>query len=182
MKLTIVITILALLFSGCTYPQEPELFKDAFDPVSNPAVAIPEDNPVQDSDSTEGSNTIHPIEATIYYGNDNADALLSEIIYLNELDTVSLISALIEVGILSEGTVVLSEELIGTCLHLDFNEAFRTRLCSMGTSGEYIIMGSLVNTFVDNFKDTVESIYLTVNGEVLESGHVIYDFEMFFFD
>ena len=48
----------------------------------------------------------------------------------------------------------------------------------MGTAGEYIIIGSLVNTFLENYQDTVTSIFITVNGEIIESGHVIYDFEL----
>ena len=62
---------------------------------------------------------------------------------------------------------------------IDMNDAFLTQLRSMGTSGEYMLMGSLVNTFLDNY--TAGSILVTVNGAVPESGHVIYDFPLTFF-
>ena len=47
-------------------------------------------------------------------------------------------------------------------------------------SGEYIMMGSLVNSFIKAFEAGGMSI--TVNGSVLESGHTIYDFTMSFFE
>ena len=46
----------------------------------------------------------------------------------------------------------------------------------------YVIVGGLpdvVNTFLDAFQ--AESVYFTVDGQILESGHVIYDFAMPFF-
>ena len=37
-----------------------------------------------------------------------------------------------------------------------------------------MVVGSVVNTFLDAFQ--AESVYFTVDGQILESGHVIYDF------
>ena len=90
----------------------------------------------------------------------------------------TLLEQLAYAGVLNDKVALLSEEYKGTCLHLDFNDEFRDLICSTGSSGEYIIMGSLVNTFLVNYSDVAESIFITVNGEILESGHVIYDFEL----
>ena len=61
-------------------------------------------------------------------------------------------------------------------LELDFNQAFAELLCSMGSSGEYIIVGAMVNSFLDAFG--AARLMFTVDGEILETGHVIYDFPM----
>ena len=166
MKAIILILSCALLFSGCVFTNNsPETSSSiAPDPVETAAI-----------ESTEQQ---HLLNATVYYGNENADGFKTKIFQVESLNSSTLIQKLIEVGVLSEGTEILSEEIVGTCLHLDFNTAFQTHIGSTGTSGEYLIIGSLVNTFLDNFKDAIESVYITVNGEILESGHVIYDFEL----
>ena len=170
MKGIALILICALLLSGCTSKtRDSKIIADA--------VAAPAETAA--AELTEPRNLL---DATIYYGNENADGFETTIFQVETLDSPMLIRKLIEVGVLSEGTEILSEEITGTCLFLDFNTTFQNRVCSMGTSGEYIIIGSLVNTFLDNFKDAIESVYITVNGEILESGHVIYDFELTYFD
>jgi len=63
-------------------------------------------------------------------------------------------------------------------LNIDFNRSFADLICSMGTAGELMITGSVVNTFLSAFQ--AESVYFTVDGEILESGHVIYDFPLTF--
>ena len=61
---------------------------------------------------------------------------------------------------------------------IDFNQAFADTVCSMGTSGEFLIVGSVVNTFLDAFQG--ESVYFTVDEQILESGHETYDHSMTF--
>ena len=175
MKYIALLLVCALLFSGCLSLKKTDSTLPATEPqpTEEPATI-----PITDETASEPTDTAPVLFATIYYGNDNADGFETKSIAVTELNTATLVQELISAGILAEGTEVISEELKGTCLYLDFNDPFRTRLCSMGTSGEYIIMGSLVNTFLDNFMDTIQSVYVTVNGEILESGHVIYDFEM----
>ena len=119
-----------------------------------------------------------PMEILIYQGNDNADGFITKTFDVYYYNSITLIEKLIEVGSLQNDVVLLSEEYNGTCLHLDFNDAFRSQVCSMGTSGEYIVIGCVVNTFLDNYRDVAESVFITVNGEIFESGHVIYDFEL----
>ena len=65
-------------------------------------------------------------------------------------------------------------------LKLDFSEEFRTALCSTGTAGERMICGSVVNTFLTAYG--AQSVFFTAEGEIIESGHVIYDFSMMFFE
>ena len=115
---------------------------------------------------------------TVYSGNDNADGFEAHMYEVTYFNSSTLIEKLIEVGVLTSDVTLLSEQYDGTCLHLDFNESFRHLINTMGTAGEYIIMGSVENTFLDNYRDLAASIFITVNNEILESGHVIYDFEL----
>ena len=112
----------------------------------------------------------------LYYGDDNAEKLLSEEVWVSELSADTVVEELIRVGVLREGVAINKMAINGEQLELDFNQAFAELLCSMGSSGEYIIMGSTVNSFLDAFGAT--SLVFTVNGEILETGHVIYDFPM----
>lgn len=156
-------------------PVSPTISAETIPDETVPSDNIPESEPAEIPPPT---TTTTLIQAVIYYGNDNADGFETKTIQTDELTIDILIQNLIDIGVLSEGTAVLSQQHIDSCLHIDLNSTFRDRICSMGTAGEYIIMGSLVNTILENFKDTTQSVYITVNGEILESGHMVYDFEL----
>ena len=128
--------------------------------------------------TTETINEPTAMEIIVYYGNDNADGFETTIFEVSYFNGATLVKKLIEMSALTEDVELLSEHYEGTCLHLDFNDAFRDLVCSMGSSGEYMVIGSVVNTFLDNYKDVAQSVFITVNGDILESGHVIYDFEL----
>ena len=125
--------------------------------------------------------TLAPVTFTLYHGNENADGFESTEVSIPEWDLNLVVEKLIEADVLPQGTALLSHDVENTCLHLDFNDPFRDHLNTMGTAGERMMMGSVVNTFL-SIKDEAESIFITVNGEIIESGHVVYDFEMSFFE
>ena len=56
------------------------------------------------------------------------------------------------------------------------NDAFAAQVRSLGTTGEYFLVGGIVNTLLDAFDGT--DVTLTVNGAPLESGHNIYDYAL----
>ena len=58
-------------------------------------------------------------------------------------------------------------------IQADLNDAFAAQLRSLGTTGEYFLVGGIVNTLLDAFDGT--DVTLTVNGALLESGHEVYD-------
>ena len=58
----------------------------------------------------------------------------------------------------------------------DLNDAFAAQVRSLGTTGEYFLVGGIVNTLLDAFDGT--DVTLTVNGAPLESGHNIYDYAL----
>lgn len=114
----------------------------------------------------------------IYYGDSNAEHLTSEIVEEEEVTPELLVNKLVEHQILSSGTKVNSFKETdskdnGKQLEVDFSMEFQDALFSQGTSGEFIMLGSVVNTFLDAYD--ADSMLITVEGNTLESGHCIYE-------
>lgn len=123
------------------------------------------------------ADAVKGINIQIYYGDQNGEFLIKKQIVVPEISTESLAEALIEQGILERGTEIYSitqktqEEQ--RLLDVDFSEKFREKLLSLGTSGERIFMGSVINTLLDAYG--ADAIKITVEGKTLESGHAVYD-------
>lgn len=84
---------------------------------------------------------------------------------------------LIQVGVLNAGTAIhIFEEKIEDgkiYLVFDFNEKLADKLNSSGSSGEYVTMGSIVNTFLKAYE--ADYFKFTINEQIFESGHIVYD-------
>ena len=120
---------------------------------------------------------------TRYLPNDNADGFVTREVTLPreapgditeqliQMDALAedILEQLVQAGALPEGVRVLSMDN-GV---LDLNSAFLSFLNTMGTSGEYVVMGSVVNTYLTAFG--LDHITITVEGNVPETGHSIYD-------
>ena len=74
---------------------------------------------------------------------------------------------------LPKDSEVLAISKDGDALSLDMNEAFLAGLRASGSTGEFLYMGSLVNTFLDNFNCT--TVRVTVEGQPFSTGHTEYD-------
>lgn len=114
----------------------------------------------------------------IYFGDSNAEKLTSETVEEEEVTPELLVNKLVEHQILSEGTKVnnfkqTDSEENGKQLEVDFSMEFQDTLFSQGTSGEFIMLGSVVNTFLDAYD--ADCMLITVEGNTLESGHCIYE-------
>lgn len=110
---------------------------------------------------------------TAYRGNENADGLLSREVYVQAITPRAVLSALVEDGVLTDDVSVLEMRREGDELFLDFNTAFADRLNSVGTAGESVTIAATVNTFLSAYN--ARTVLITVEGNTLESGHVIYD-------
>ena len=136
------------------------------------------DQVTDDSDKKENQTVQQDksAEITIYTSNDDATAFVSESVKLDALTPENIMNALIQKSVLSSDVQVLKcdkQTVDGVeSLNVDFNEAFGAYVCSMGTTGEYYTIGSVVNTFLDAFG--CEQIKLTVEGNTLKSGHAEY--------
>jgi len=116
----------------------------------------------------------------VYYGNENADGFYTDEVRIKELRADFLIEKLIEANVLPKDVKAVRFTKEGRTLKLDLNEAFINCIFSKGTAGEYLLIGSIVNTFLKAYD--ASEIYLTVNNEIIETGHVIYDFALNFYD
>lgn len=115
-------------------------------------------------------------EITIYTSNDDATAFVSESVKIDELTPENIVNALVQKSVLSSDVQALEcdkQTVDGMeCLDVDFNEAFGAYVCSMGTTGEYYTIGSVVNTFLNAYG--CEKVKITVEGNTLETGHAEY--------
>lgn len=125
---------------------------------------------------SETETTVLSVSFTAYRGNENADGLLSREVQVPEITPSAVLSAVIEDGVVPTSVAVLTLIQNDQQLQIDFNDAFLQYLCSMGTAGETILIGSVVNTFLSAYE--AQSVIITVNGEIPESGHVRYDFPL----
>lgn len=127
------------------------------------------------TESTEPEEEFVPelLSYRIYIPNQDANGFNTEIIECEEITIEGIIAALKEHKALPEDVIVKNFEFVGHQIKVDFNEAFGNLLHNMGTSGEGMITGMIVNTLIDAYD--VEYVSFTVEGEIFESGHVIYD-------
>ena len=78
-------------------------------------------------------------------------------------------------GLLFENGAAFHTVTVDEAGHIkaDLNDAFAAQVRSFGTSGEYYLVGGVVNTLLDIYDGA--DVTLTVNGAPLESGHAVYD-------
>lgn len=114
---------------------------------------------------------------TVYVPNENFDGFDTVDI---TGDNLSVQEALVLSGVLPENIVFQSISHSEDTLTVDFGVEFRNLMGSQGTTGEYLIMGSIVNTLITN--NEVKYVRITVDGDILESGHMVYDFPMEFYE
>lgn len=154
------------LLSGCTK-------KD--DPTTPP---VNEGEEAESPEGETGEETEVPFTAYV----SDADAMYLETKEMQaEADTAqAIVKALAEAGAIPEGSEVLSCDQEEKLLVLDMNKAFGEGMQKTGTTGEYLYMGSLVNTLLTHFDAT--SLLLTVEGKTLETGHSSYDQPLAFYE
>lgn len=128
----------------------------------------------------ENGEEAEETKVLIYYGNADADGFEQKEVMIKGLTPENLIGELRKLSVVSIDTEVKSFEQDGKNLKLDLSKGFSGYLNMMGTSGEYIVMGGLVNTFLTAYDG--ENILITVEGETLETGHTSYEAPLAFFE
>ena len=130
------------------------------------------------NDKNESADTA--AEINLYYGDENCENILSEKLTLSELSPENIMEAILAKGVIPEPVAVNSFLMDKTgVIRLDLGKEFGSMIGVMGTSGEYIMMGALVNTFLDAY--SASGLMLQVDGKTLETGHNIYDYTLEFY-
>lgn len=182
-----------LCFTACGKDSEPQPSSDVpeeeiqdTEEEDEPEVTDQED--AQDEDSTEGSEdsdpqatdvaepAAEPVGITVFYCNDDATGFASEEVQIAALSPEEVLKALTEKGVMSADVQALSLEVQTVdgkeSIKLDLNDAFVPYLSSVGSTGEYYVVGSVCNTFLQAYG--CEQIKITVNGQDLVTGHAEY--------
>lgn len=138
-------------------------------------------NPPSNSPDSPPSETTDPTSYPImlYLPNDTADGFVTQ---AAETDgtAADIIALLVAEHALPMGSAVLDFAIDGAGgPRVDMNNAFGQAVRSTGTTGEYLLLGSLVNTLLSYFG--LSEITLTVEGSVLETGHEVYSYPLHFF-
>ena len=111
----------------------------------------------------------------VWYPNDSAESLNAAAAEVMEITPETVSDALTEyAGIVPGAVEGLDRE--GGQLHAALSRDFWQQVCSMGTAGEYMLLGSVVNTLLDAF--SADSVTITVDGGTPETGHNIYDYPL----
>ena len=135
-----------------------------------------------DNDATTDTMTVQPeaetqkpetVSVCIFYSNAQATGFESAEVSLEQLTPDNLLAELAKVNVVSYDTKVLNFSQSGKSLTLDLSADFSNYINMMGTAGEYIVLGSLVNTFLTAYD--ADDILITIKGKTLETSHAIYD-------
>jgi hypothetical protein len=175
MKKFMILILCCLMLSGCT-KNTAKTGKPTQPPQTSATTIFNETEPPTSTSQEETSPT-ELIQMTVYVPDENA---ISFNVITVEGHMLTFLEAMVEAGVLNEDIQVNSIAREETQLTIDFNQAFLDLINSMGTSGERMIIGSVVNTLIVNYE--VETVSITVEGDIWESGHVIYDSPMSFFE
>ena len=107
----------------------------------------------------------------LYFPNDAADDLHADMAQIPNAEPAVTRASAQAITVQLIGHNALPKD--GDALSLDLNEAFLAGLRESGSTGELMYMGSLVNTFLDNFNCT--TVRVTVEGKPFSTGHSEYD-------
>ena len=130
----------------------------------------------QDTQTSAQEPAAETAKITVYYSNADATAFESSEVSIPSLSPEAVLGALVSQGALTadvaENSFTMNTMDGKASIELDLNSAFATYVSNMGTTGEYYTVGALVNTFLDAYE--CEQIRITVDGEVLATGHAEY--------
>lgn len=134
----------------------------------------PEDS--QDTQTPAQEPVAETTTITAFYSNADATAFESSEVQIASLSPEAVLGALVSKGALTadiaENSFTMNTVDGKASIELDLNNAFAAYVSNMGSTGEYYTVGALVNTFLDAYE--CEQIRITVDGEVLSTGHAEY--------
>ena len=120
------------------------------------------------------------VTVTYYHGDKYGDHLIEETTLIPRLTAQAVVDLLVEQKVIPEGTTVRNFRLYNGIITLDLSKEFEKEAQSLRSSGEYVLMGSLVNTFLSTYE--ARGMELTTEGRKLATGHDIYDYVLEFYE
>ena len=135
------------------------------------------------------AETAEPQEVflTVYSPDENLAKFEKTEVLVEAITESAIIKQLTLAGVLTDGIQVNSFALVASSetsdtvqLQIDFNDAFRDLILTQGSAGEHAIIGSVVNTFLTAYN--AQNMVISVEGELLESGHFVYDIPLEFYN
>ena len=187
LTMTMVILLLVSSLSACVQtPVVPDVSEPTPPQVTDPSA------PEMDPSENEDQLPLAELDAVLFLPNDMADGFIEKTVAI-EATPENLIAALVDNGALPTGLEILKFEhtiddtpvasgddavspAVGDSITMDCSEELQTALASTGTAGEWLMVGSLTKTVL-NFYDA-DFLILTVDGEMVSTGHTIYDFPL----
>ena len=116
-------------------------------------------------------------QVEIFYGNEDGDRILSEVIEMESVTAAKVMQQLVKKEVVSAEAKVLGitkQTQDGKIrLKLNMSKEFGEFVSTMGSSGEYIIVGSLVNTFLRVYD--ADDVLILIEGETFETGPQTYE-------
>lgn len=116
-------------------------------------------------------------QLTLYLPNENADGWNVTKNQIEQITPDIIIGQLVGAGAIPDSVTVVSfgedQGENGLILKLDLSSNFAEGLLNMGTAGEYLTMGSVVNSFLDTYQ--ADGIEITAGGAVIETGHTSFE-------
>lgn len=203
-------TVLMMGITGCeSITQQPAKEETKKEETKEEETKQPETSKETDSESTETKDTTEEKDGkdseaekkeditketeseksqeeqlTLYLPNENADGWN---VTKNQIEQVTpdiIIGQLVGAGAIPDSVTVVSfgedQGENGLILKLDLSSNFAEGLLNMGTAGEYLTMGSVVNSFLDTYQ--ADGIEITAGGNVIETGHTSFEGVLNHFD
>ncbi len=186
--------LMLCLCAGCSGRMDQQNMRSVKQESLGAENAVPEDagNSEPEDEAENSDKSISPAAATnermtsdgelqgitirIYHSDEAAEHICVNTALTEKITPEILLLNLSSYGMIPEDVKVESfsaEKGETRRLTLDLSPDFSDYLNSMGTSGEYLVMGSLVNTFLDAYN--ASAVKVTAGGAVIETGHQIYD-------
>lgn len=130
----------------------------------------------QTENNTQDVNNLGAGTITVYAQNKDVSGFDKKEVSLEAITPETVLSQLAAAGVLPSDTTVLSftkKEKDGEqVIDLNLSEKFGTYIKEMGSSAEYLVIGSICNTYLEVYH--CAKIHITVNGEMLATGHAEY--------
>ena len=175
--------------------KQPETSKDT----DSESAETTEEKDVEDSEAEKKEDTAEKAEDTtketeseesqeeqliLYLPNENADGWNVTKNQTEQITPDIIIGQLVGAGAIPDSVTVVSfgedQGENGLILKLDLSSNFAEGLLNMGTAGEYLTMGAVVNSFLDTYQ--ADGIEITAGGAVIETGHTSFEGVLNHFD